>query len=105
VAHLAGSMRVPTWILLPMSAEWRWLQDRTDTPWYKSATLWRARRPGDWQELIGRVRNELVGVADRAKAVRELGVFSAQGDRLSVFHEQAAARALASRADHSPTVA
>lgn len=59
VAHLAASMGVLTWILLPISAEWRWLQDRTDSPWYPSAVLWRCDRPGDWPGLVDRVRSAL----------------------------------------------
>jgi hypothetical protein len=51
VAHLAGAMGVPTWVMLPFAAEWRWLQDRSDSPWYPSATLLRQRHAGDWNEL------------------------------------------------------
>lgn len=59
VAHLAGSLGVPTWILLPHVAEWRWLQDRMDSPWYESVTLWRQSKAGDWRELIARVVDAL----------------------------------------------
>lgn len=59
IAHLAAGMHVPTWILLPFYAEWRWLQDREDSPWYKSARLFRQSRAGDWHELIQRVITEL----------------------------------------------
>jgi hypothetical protein len=60
VAHLAGSC-VPerTWILLPFSAEWRWLQDREDSPWYPGAKLMRQKIGGDWRELLRRVRADL----------------------------------------------
>lgn len=60
IAHLAGSMGVDTWILLPFSAEWRWLQDREDSPWYPgTARLWRQARAGDWVALATRVAAEL----------------------------------------------
>ena len=59
VAHLAASMGVETWILVPLHAEWRWLQDRTDSPWYPAAKLWRQDRPGDWASVIARVGDAL----------------------------------------------
>jgi tetratricopeptide (TPR) repeat protein len=59
VAHLAGCLGVPTWLLLPHIAEWRWLQERDDTPWYPSMRLWRQSKPGDWAELVARVANGL----------------------------------------------
>jgi Tfp pilus assembly protein PilF len=60
VAHLAASMGIETWILLPHHAEWRWLQDREDSPWYPSARLMRQASPNDWSELIGRVHSDLM---------------------------------------------
>lgn len=59
VAHLAGSLGVPTWILLPFNAEWRWLRHRADTPWYPSARLLRQPAPGAWTALATQVREEL----------------------------------------------
>jgi tetratricopeptide (TPR) repeat protein len=52
IAHLAGALGRPLWIMLPWSGEWRWLQDRSDTPWYPGATLWRQQRRGDWDGLV-----------------------------------------------------
>lgn len=66
IAHLSGSMNVPTWVLLPFAAEWRWLERRSDSPWYKSATLWRQSKPGDWNELIARVARQLPDYAAKA---------------------------------------
>jgi tetratricopeptide (TPR) repeat protein len=59
VAHLAGAMGLPVWILLSHLADWRWLEMREDSPWYPSARLFRQPAPGAWQPLILRVRDEL----------------------------------------------
>ena len=48
VAHLAGSLRRPVWILIPFVPDWRWLLGRSDSPWYPSARLFRQTIPGDW---------------------------------------------------------
>jgi ADP-heptose:LPS heptosyltransferase len=53
VAHLAGALGRPTWILLPYNADWRWLGQREDSPWYPTARLFRQQRPGDWAGVIG----------------------------------------------------
>jgi hypothetical protein len=61
VAHLAGAMGLPTWILLPWCAEWRWLKDRADSPWYPSVRLFRQPGPNDWQGAVERVAEALKG--------------------------------------------
>jgi hypothetical protein len=58
-AHLAGALGVPTWLLLPMQADWRWMENREDTPWYPTMRLFRQNRHGDWQSVITRVAQEL----------------------------------------------
>ncbi len=59
VAHLAGALGVQTWTLLAQMPDWRWLLERTDSPWYPSMRLFRQTRSGDWSELMQRVAAEL----------------------------------------------
>jgi tetratricopeptide (TPR) repeat protein len=65
VAHLAGALARPVWLLLPMPCDFRWLENRDDSPWYPTMRLFRQRRRGDWSEVISRVAaalHELVAV-------------------------------------------
>jgi len=55
VAHLAGILNVPTWVMLAHSADWRWMRDRDDSPWYPSLRLFRQKQRGDWASVIEQV--------------------------------------------------
>ena len=59
VAHLAGALGKPVWIMLRHSGEWRWLLDRSDSPWYPSARIFRERTRGDWGGVVRDVVREL----------------------------------------------
>lgn len=59
VAHLAGALARPIWVLLPFSAEWRWLVGRADSPWYPTARLFRQAAPGDWDSVVRAVTGAL----------------------------------------------
>jgi hypothetical protein len=59
VAHLSAAMGKTTWVMLPFNPDWRWLQDRDDSPWYKSARLYRQETSEDWQGVLGRISSDL----------------------------------------------
>lgn len=52
ISHFAASLGAPVWILLPHPADWRWMLNRTDTPWYPNARLFRQTKAGDWKSLM-----------------------------------------------------
>ncbi|WP_089941545.1 tetratricopeptide repeat protein [Candidatus Entotheonella palauensis] len=61
VAHLTGALDKEVWILLPYAADWRWMLQREDSPWYPTARLFRQRHRGDWKGVIDRVKQQLAG--------------------------------------------
>ena len=63
VAHLAGAMGKAVGMLVAFSPDWRWMLDRTDTPWYPTMRLFRQSAIGDWRGPLARLRAELMGVA------------------------------------------
>ena len=60
IAHLAGAMGKPVWLLLPYAPDWRWMLGREDSPWYPTMRLFRQQRAGDWDEVLQRVAAALV---------------------------------------------
>jgi Tfp pilus assembly protein PilF len=59
VAHLAGALGKPLWLLLPQVPDWRWLMDRDDSPWYPTARLFRQDATRAWGPVVARVRDAL----------------------------------------------
>jgi Flp pilus assembly protein TadD len=55
IAHLAGALARPTWLMLPTAPDWRWLLDREDSPWYPTLRLFRQQIRGDWSGVLARV--------------------------------------------------
>lgn len=55
IAHLAGAMGVPVWVVLPTASDWRWMSDREDSPWYPTMRLFRQSSAGNWDEVFKRV--------------------------------------------------
>jgi tetratricopeptide (TPR) repeat protein len=65
VAHLAGAMGKPVFILLPFSSDWRWMLDRADSPWYPSARLFRQPKVQDWDSAIAQAQAKLAQARNR----------------------------------------
>jgi tetratricopeptide (TPR) repeat protein len=59
IAHLAGALGVPVWVVLSAAADWRWLRQREDSPWYPTMRLFRQTRMGQWEDVFERIAGEL----------------------------------------------
>jgi hypothetical protein len=55
VGHLAATLNTPTWLMLAYASEWRWLLERTDTPWYPTMRIFRQDSRGDWPGVVSRI--------------------------------------------------
>jgi Tetratricopeptide repeat/Glycosyltransferase family 9 (heptosyltransferase) len=64
VAHLAGALGKPVWLLLGHNAHWLWRLDRTDSPWYPSLRVFRPRAEGDWDHVFDAASAELMGLVN-----------------------------------------
>jgi hypothetical protein len=68
VAHLAGALGRPVWLLNRFQSEWRWMLGREDSPWYPTMRIFRQKRPGDWEDVIERIAAALrVATPGRAR--------------------------------------
>ena len=77
VAHLAGALDRPTWLLLKHGADWRWMDDRLDCPWYPSMRLYRQAVAGDWSEVITRVAADLAALPANGSRLPDTSVRAA----------------------------
>jgi hypothetical protein len=68
VAHLAGALFRPTWVLLPHTPDYRWLLDRTDSPWYPTVRLFRQDATRDYGRVVESVRVELLALISATRA-------------------------------------
>lgn len=68
VAHLAGAVGTPVWIMLKHGCDWRWYLDRDDSPWYPTAKLYRQKSAGDWQPVTGDISRDLKKILEERKA-------------------------------------
>jgi FkbM family methyltransferase len=70
MAHLAGALGVPVWVLLPQNADWRWMLDRADSPWYPTMRLFRSTLGESWSATIDRARTALLRFAGLPRATK-----------------------------------
>jgi hypothetical protein len=70
IAHLAGALAIPVWVALNSDAEWRWLTERADSPWYPTMRLFRQSRWGVWRDVLEAMASELARLAERRATLR-----------------------------------
>lgn len=80
VAHLAGALGKPVWVLLPKVADWRWMIDRSDCPWYPSMRLFRQPEKGRWDLLLNHVAQELKDMLEKKQRTTQSAIISAKAE-------------------------
>ena len=68
VAHLAGSLGIRTWVLLPHFPDWRWMLERNDSPWYPTMRLFRQKTAGDWAPVMASIHEQLLSIAPKSNS-------------------------------------
>src|SRR4029077_15446046 len=79
-AHLAGALAVPVWVALKSDAEWRWLTERSDSPWYPTMRLFRQMRHGVWSDVFEAMAGELAELAERRATPRMVSTPGSLGE-------------------------
>ncbi len=69
VAHLAGALGIPVWVLLAYKPDWRWMSNRNDSPWYPSMRLFRQPQPGDWHSVVIEIVRSLEVLMQQVQAI------------------------------------
>ena len=80
IAHLAGALAVPVWVALKSDAEWRWLTERADSPWYPTMRLFRQSRRGVWSDVFEAMARELAQLSERRRAPRMIATPCSLGE-------------------------
>ena len=80
VAHLAGALGIPVWVALKSDAEWRWLTERADSPWYPTMRLFRQKRRGVWSDVFEAMAGELAQLVERRRAPRTVSTPCSLGE-------------------------
>ncbi|NEQ40719.1 MAG: tetratricopeptide repeat protein, partial [Okeania sp. SIO3I5] len=65
IAHLAGALGKPVWVMLNFDSDWRWLTDRKDSPWYPTMRLFRQPKIGDWESVIKQIKDSLINLLEK----------------------------------------
>jgi tetratricopeptide (TPR) repeat protein len=92
IAHLAGGLGVPAWIVLHRTPDWRWMLDRHDSPWYPTVRLFRQLAIHDWEPVFSRIAEELAVLAAAKRNAQTLFVEVSAGellDKLTILHIKA----------------
>jgi Tfp pilus assembly protein PilF len=71
MGHLGGALGKPTWILIPKAADWRWMLNREDSPWYPSVRLFRQPKPGAWEDPLQRLKSALMAETAKSPAMAD----------------------------------